>query len=192
MVIPLKCTIIPLKCILIPMYTLTVYNVTEDAAKSENRIKVSKCQPHPVHPPVLTLLSITGSDQSLSPAPKHRPRRTHALSTPRARASSAHRTFPPYDHVSSVASALGRVLAWGQAREASTNIDFGGGGLKVRGFRARTPRTPGFCGEEAEGSGRGGLGVRLQALPSGAGGGGGPWGARLGPAVRRTPSRGRS
>ena len=81
-----------------------------------------------VHPPVLTLLSITGSNQSLSPAPKHRPRRTHALSTPRARASSAHGTFSPHDHVSSVASAPGRALAWGPPVRPVQTLTLGAAG----------------------------------------------------------------
>ena len=50
-----------------------------------------------------------------------------------------------------MASAPGRALAWGP--EARANIDFGGGVLQVRGFRARTPQTPGFRGEGAEGAG---------------------------------------
>uniref|UniRef100_A0A8C0AGA5 glycogenin glucosyltransferase n=1 Tax=Bos mutus grunniens TaxID=30521 RepID=A0A8C0AGA5_BOSMU len=118
-----------------------------------------------VHPPALRFSPSPSliSPSLLRPSTVHAAR-THALSTPRARSSSAHHTFPPYDHVSSVASAPGRALAWGP--EASANIDFAGGVLKVRGFRARTPQTPGFRGEGPEGAGRGVRGARLQALPS--------------------------
>ena len=118
-----------------------------------------------VHPPALRFSPSPSliSPSLLRPSTVHAAR-THALSTPRAHSSSAHHTFPPYDHVSSVASAPGRALAWGP--EASANIDFGGGVLKVRGFRARTPQTPGFRGEGPEGAGRGVRGARLQALPS--------------------------
>nr|XP_014337307.1 PREDICTED: glycogenin-2 [Bos mutus] len=145
MVIPLKCIIIPLKCILVLLKCIIV-PITEDAAKSEKRIKVSKSQSPPVHPPALRFSPSPSliSPSLLRPSTVHAAR-THALSTPRARSSSAHHTFPPYDHVSSVASAPGRALAWGP--EASANIDFAGGVLKVRGFRARTPQTPGFRGE---------------------------------------------
>lgn len=38
--------------------------------------------------------------------------------------------------------------------------------LKIRSFRARTPQTPGFRGEAAEGAGRGVRSARLRALTS--------------------------
>ncbi|XP_069429513.1 uncharacterized protein [Ovis canadensis] len=112
----------------------------------------------------VTLPSITESDQSLSPAPKHRPRLTNALFTaPRARLLRS-------PHVPSTRSRFQSglcpraALAWGPAREASANIDFGGGVLKAGSFRARTPQTPGFRGEAAEGAGRGVRSARLRAL----------------------------
>lgn len=118
-----------------------------------------------VHPPKLRF---SPSPSLISPS-LLRPSTVHASPThcsrpPRAppplTARSLHTiTFPEWP--------LPRAaLAWGPAGEASANIDFGGGVLKVRSCRARTPQTPGFRGEAAEGAGRGVRSARLRALTS--------------------------